>query len=327
MFPAFSGRRLMALLLVVVAAAIFAIPATAQTTGGVKGRVTDDKGQGMRDCKVTIEFLDMAVTPRETKTDAKGEFVQIGLTPGQYRVLASKGDMSQAFQVRVKLGDPVDVRFRLAPGVTAGPSKEDTAKSAAVQATFKEAVTLMQSSDYDGAIAKFKEAAGLLPTCYECYTNLGQAHIQKKQYDEAEAAFKKALEIKPDHAAAYDGLTTVYNAQKKFDEAQQASQKAIELAQASAAPGAAPGTGNVNALYNQGVIAWNANKPEEAKAKFEEALKIDPNHADSHYQLGMTLVNLGKLAEAGAEFQAYLKLAPTGQYAAQAQALVKQLIK
>jgi tetratricopeptide (TPR) repeat protein len=325
MFPVFSVRRLMVLLSIVFAAAVLASPAVAQTTGGVKGRVTDEKGQGIQDCKIIIEFKEMAVAPKETKTDRKGEFVQIGLQPGQYRVSAQKGDLGQTFDLKVKLGDPTDVRFRLQPGMKAAPNKEELAKNAAVQGAFNEGVTAMGANDLDTAIAKFKEAGGLLPSCYECFSNLGQAHLQKKEYAEAEAAFNKAIEIKPDYAPPYNGLTTVYNAQKKFDEAQKASQKAIELAATASGPGG--GGGNVNALYNQGVIAWNANKPEEAKAKFEEALKLDPNHADSHYQLGMTLLNMGKMTEAGAEFQAYLKLAPTGQYAAQAQAMVKQLIK
>jgi len=116
----------------------------------------------------------------------------------------------------------------------------------------------------------------------------------------------------------------VYNAQKRFEDAQAASQKAADLA-ASAGP--AGGGGSVEALYNKGVIAWNAGKAEEAKASFEEALKLNPNHPESHYQLGMCYVNLGKLAEAGAEFETYVKLAPEGQYAAQAKALAAQLPK
>ena len=70
-----------------------------------------------------------------------------------------------------------------------------------------------------------------------------------------------------------------------------------------------------------------AGKAEDAKKSFEDALKIDPKHANSHYQLGMCLINLGKMPEAVAEFEAYLQVAPDGQYAAQAKALVTQLKK
>ena len=80
-------------------------------------------------------------------------------------------------------------------------------------------------------------------------------------------------------------------------------------------------------VYNQGIILWNQGKIAEAKAKFEEALKADPNHADAHYQLGMALLNEGKLPDAVGAFEKYLSLAPTGQFAAQAKAMVAQLKK
>ena len=63
------------------------------------------------------------------------------------------------------------------------------------------------------------------------------------------------------------------------------------------------------------MILWNAGKIPEAKAQFEEAVKLDPNMADAQYWLGMALVNGGDTAGAKPKFEAYLKLAPTGQYA------------
>jgi tetratricopeptide (TPR) repeat protein len=60
---------------------------------------------------------------------------------------------------------------------------------------------------------------------------------------------------------------------------------------------------------------------------FEEAIKMDPKHANSHYQLAMCLINLGKLPEAVAAFEAYLQFAPDGQYAAQVKAMLSQLKK
>ncbi len=59
--------------------------------------------------------------------------------------------------------------------------------------------------------------------------------------------------------------------------------------------------------------------------KFEEAVKADPNHADSRFQLGMALLNEGKIPEAVASFDEYMKMAPSGQFAAQAKAMLAQL--
>jgi Flp pilus assembly protein TadD len=324
-----SCRRLLMFVVALAVAALIASPAFAQTTGMVKGKVLDEKRQPVEGAKVTITSKDQGVNRSFTVTTKKnGEFAQVGIPPGTYSVTAEKEKVgAQSFDVRVRLGDPTEVNFLLAAGSSVA-SKELQQKAAQVQALFDAGVAASKANDYDTAIGKFTEAIGLLPNCYDCYYNIGQANSQKKDFPKAEEAFKKAIELKADYADAYNGLATIYNAQKKFDDAAAASQKAAELAAAAPAGGAAGGGGgNVNALYNQGVIAWNAGKAEDAKAKFEEALKSDPNHAASHYQLGMCLVNLGKLADAGAEFDTYLKLAPDGEFAAQAKAIIASLPK
>ena len=324
MLPAISGRRALLVALAVFVAFCVAQPGSAQSTGMLKGKIVDGKGEPVVGAKVNIVDTGNGVT-KTTKSDKKGEYFQVGLAPSSYKVTAEKEGLgAQTFTVKVKLGDPTECNFQIVAGQS-GPTKEDKAKADNVRKLFDEGVAASRANDHDGAIAKFNEALVILPSCYDCYYNIGFAQMQKKDFDQAEGSFKKALEIKADYIEAYNGLATVYNAQKKFDLAQQASQKAADLA--AAAPAAAGGTAGVDALYNQGVIAWNGGKADEAKAKFEEALKINPNHADSHYQLGMCLLNLGKMAEAVPEFEAYVKLAPDGQYAATAKAMVAQLKK
>jgi tetratricopeptide (TPR) repeat protein len=323
MLPVFSGRRALVLACAVLVTVALVSPASAQT-GMIKGRIVDAKGLPVEAANVTIEFKDGIARTYKVKSNKKGEYTQIGLAPGNYKVTAEKEKVGiQAFEVRVRLGDPIDVNFKLAPG-NAGPSKEDIAKSAAVKKAFDEGVALSRSGDNDGALAKFNEAIAVMPTCFDCYYNLGYAQSQKKDWPKAEEAFKKAIDLKPDYIEAYNGLAQVFNAQKKFEEAQTASQKAAELAMAG---GAAGGAGGVDALYNVGVTAWNAGKADEAKKAFEEALKLDPKHANSHYQLAMCYINLGKMPEAIASFEAYLANAPDGQYAAQVKAMLTQLKK
>jgi tetratricopeptide (TPR) repeat protein len=301
-----------------------AAPALAQT-GMVKGAVKDDKGQPIEGARITIESAEGVNRRQETKTNKKGEFVQIGLQPGAYKVTAEKeGIGSQSYDTRVRLGSPTEVNFVLAPGKS-GMTKEDAAKSAELRKTFEEGVAASKAGNLDDAIAKFQHGTEIVPTCADCYYNMGYAYSQKKDYEKAEGAYKKAIEIKPQYAEAYNGLANVYNAQKKFEDAAAASAKANELGGSGAAGGA--GGGNANALYNQGVILWNAGKIPEAKKQFEAAIAADPNHAESHYQLGMALVNEGKLTDAVLEFETYLKLAPEGTNAATAKALIAQLKK
>jgi tetratricopeptide (TPR) repeat protein len=323
MFRLISGRNL--LVLGLMACAVFLLaPAVQAQTGAVQGKVTDTAGKPLEKAAVVIEFTDGINRKYEVKTNKRGEFIQIGLAPGNYKITASfegLGEMSQP--IRVRLGDPMKLEFKL--GASAGMTKEDAAKAATLKAVFEEGVALSKDGKYDEAIAKFTDASGMVPGCYDCFYNIGFNHSQKKEYDLAEAAFLKAIEMKANYVEAYNGLATVYNAQKKFDKALEASEKAAALAGA-AGPGAGSG-GGVDAEYNQGVIAWNAGKIPEAAEHFQKVIFIKPDHADAHYQLGMAFVNQNKLAEAVPMFEKYLQLAPDGQFAATAKGVLSSIKK
>src|SRR5674536_54757 len=63
-------------------------PATAQSTGMVKGKVFDGKGQPIEAAKVTIEFKDGISRVYTVKSNKKGEYTQIGLPPGNYKAVS-----------------------------------------------------------------------------------------------------------------------------------------------------------------------------------------------------------------------------------------------
>src|SRR3954469_9830475 len=312
---------------VVACAALFAlslaVPAAAQSTGMVRGSVKDAAGKPVEGAKVSID-ADANNRHFETKSDKKGEFVQIGLPPGAYKVSAEKdklGAPPQPIQVRIGSGAPITIVIGAGGG---GATPEVAAENAELKKTFEEGVAGSRSGNHDGAIAAFTKAAELNANCYDCYYNIAFSESQKKDYDKAEAAYKKAIELKADYAEAYSGLANIYNATRKFDEAAAASAKATELS--GAAPGALAG-GNADAMFNQGVILWNGGKIAEAKKQFEATIAAKPDHAEAHYQLGMALVNEGNLAGAGAEFEKYVQLAPNGPNAATAKGILATIKK
>ncbi|MCX6552267.1 MAG: tetratricopeptide repeat protein [Acidobacteria bacterium] len=322
-----SGRRLLVLVALAFAAVMLATPSYAQT-GAVQGTVVDGAGKPLEKALVLIEYTDGINRKYEVKTNKKGEFIQIGLQPGNYKVTASFEALgNQTFPVRIRLGEPMKVNFMLGGGTAGkgGMSKEDAAKAVALKKVFDDGVAASKAGDFDGAIAKFTEASTLVPGCFDCFYNIGYNYTQKKDLDQAEAAFLKAIELKPTYVDAYNGLATVYNSQKKFDKAQEASQKAAELA-STAGPGGGS-TGGVDAEYNQGVIDWNAGKIPEAAEHFQKVIFMKPDHADAHYQMGMAYVNQGKLAEAVPMFEKYLELAPDGPFAATAKGILSSIKK
>jgi tetratricopeptide (TPR) repeat protein len=316
-------RRILAIGTLALGLALVAAPASAQS-GQVKGKVVDAKGQPVDGAKVTIANVETSGRKLETKTNKKGEYIQIGLAPGRYTITVEKGDLKDTKDVQIHL-DMAELNFTLAPG-QGSMSKEDQAKmqakNAAIQKAFGEGVELSNQNKNEEAIAKFQEVLASVPKCAECYANIATIQARMKDYEKAEASFKQAIEARPDFAEAYSGLATVYNAEKKFDLAAEAGKKSAEL---SGAAGGATGGASASTVFNQGVILWNAGKIPEAKAQFEQAVKIDPNMAEAHYWLGMATVNEGKTAEAKPHFEAYLKLAPTGQYAETAKSILASI--
>ncbi|HEY7283948.1 MAG TPA: tetratricopeptide repeat protein [Vicinamibacterales bacterium] len=318
--------RLLCLAGAALFALVVALPAAAQSTGIVKGVVKDTSGQPVDGATVKIDMSEGVNRHFETKSNKKGEFVQIGLPPGRYNVTAEKDKMSSPpSMAAVSVGRPADVVVVIGAGGGGPNAKEIAAKNAELKKVFDEGIAASKANDHDGAITAFSKAAEINPNCSDCQYNLAFSYAQKKDYDKAEAAYKKAIELKPEYAEAYNGLATIYNAQRKFDLAAEASKKGMEVGGAGAA--GAAGGGNADAMYNQGVILWNAGKIADAKKQFEAAVAANPNHAEAHYQLGMALVNEGNLNGAAEQFDTYLKLSPSGPNAATAKGILSTIKK
>src|SRR5918995_93533 len=230
---------------------LLATPARAQT-GGLRGKVTDAQGKPVEGATVLIESKGVS-RKLTVKTNKKGEFIQIGLYPGEYKVTADKeGKVAVADNFRVGLGDPAVLDLQLSAGA-AGQAAEQQKRMAELQAAFDAGVAARQAQNWDEAVAGFEKAAAFAPNCHDCYYNIGYAHFQKKDYANSEIAYKKATEIKPDYAEAWNALANVYNLQKKLDEALAASNKAAELSQAAGTAGAGgaagAAAGGAGALY------------------------------------------------------------------------------
>ena len=159
-------RRTLAIGTLALSLALVAVPASAQS-GQVKGKVVDAKGQPIEGAKVTIANVETSGRKLETKTNKKGEYIQIGLQPGHYTITVEKGDLKDTKDVQIHL-DMAQLDFTLAPGQGTA-SKEDQAKAqaknAAIQKAFGEGVELSNQNKNDEAIAKFQEVIASVPKC------------------------------------------------------------------------------------------------------------------------------------------------------------------
>ena len=313
--------RVCALVALAFALVAYTVPAAAQSAT-LKGKVTGPDGKPLEGAVVVIEHVGTA-RKNNSKTDRRGEYVQVGLSPGDYKVTVTHGDLTQSQNTRLG-AELKELHFELKPGAAGAaagkPSAEEAKKHAErierVKTTFKEAADATNDGRYDEAIAKFNAVLVDIPNCTDCLNNLGTVYTRQKDWVKAEESFKKSLAIDsgPKAIDAYNGLANAYNLQGKTKEAQEMLAEATKLATAGGAGG-----GSATALYNAGIMAWNGNDFAKANELFSQAVKTDPNHAESHFMLGRVLINLGKLGEAATEFETYLKLAPSGPNAKEAQ--------
>ena len=180
----------------------------------------------------------------------------------------------------------------------------------AIRKMFDDGVALSTAGKNEEAIAKFNEAAAAVPKCAECYANIATIYMRMKDYEKAEAVLQAGDRSQ---AGLRRGVQRPRDRLQRGEEVRSGrrGERAGDEADGRRRRGGWRGGASASATFNQGVILWNAGKIPEAKAQFEQAVKLDPNMAEAHYWLGMALVNAGNtrggqaalrdLLEAGAD--------------------------
>jgi tetratricopeptide (TPR) repeat protein len=300
----------------VVCLALVSTAASAQS-GSARGKVVDEKGQGVPEAKVLIEFAGGVTRKFETKSNKKGEFIQVGMAPGPYKFTATKDGFQGTFvETRVSLGDATQIPdLVLKAAGSAGAGGGGASAADVLRAEFKQALDLTQAGKLDEAEAAYKGIAAKDPTIPEVYQNLGYVYSQKKDWANAEAALSRALELKPGSSELSSALAKVYQDSGQPDKA---------MAVMSKAAGENPA--DARAQFNMGIFHLNAGKSEEAICAFHEAIQADPSIADAYYHMGTLMVGQNKIPEAVAFLQQFLCASPTNsQNVTTAQGLLKAL--
>ena len=305
-------RALVAVLFLLGLGLLAVQPAVAQT-GSARGRVFDDKGQPVVDAKVLIEFQGGITRKFETKTNKKGEFMQVGMQPGPYRFTVTKeGFAPGVSEIRIPLGDATELEpFKLAPATVAAGD------SGALKQKFSEAVQLQSAGKLDEAAVLYKAILETSPDVPEVHQNLGSIYSQKKDFPAAEAEYSKALELRPGSADIAAALAGVYREAGQPDKAMALMTKA-----------AGDNPNDAKAQYNKGIYLLNANQSEDAIKAFEAAVAADPAMAEAYFRLGTLMVGQNKIPEAITNLEKYISLSPAdAQNVAVAQGLLKAIKK
>ena len=200
--------------------------------------------------------------------------------------------------------DSFENALRLDPGL---PSSL-TGKSWVDQwrfAPFNAALALMNTQQYDKAIAAFNEilkdksARFLSKDVWRVYDGLGWASYWKGDYGKAENSFKESIRQLPKNADSLKGLGFTYFALKQFDAAIR------ELGQSLAQYGAQADV--------QTMIGWSYyHKKDYGKAleAFEKGLKIHPYWTDAFAGMGFSQHQREEKEKALSSFRSVIWLLP-----------------
>lgn len=130
---------------------------------------------------------------------------------------------------------------------------------------------------------------------------LGRLDYDAQQYDQAILNFKRSIGLAPAMVRAYNNLGLCYYALNQNAQAIDNYKKAIDLDRSAAHPSAWP-------YLNLGIVLELMNRPEEAEVNLREAIRLEPQLAQAHFQLGNTLEHMGKQDAAVLEFREAARL-------------------
>jgi len=332
-----------------LAAMAIAVSAVAQT-GGLTGKCLGEDGKPLVGYTVQVDRVEMKWS-QHTKTNKKGEYVYIGLSPATYKVTLISPTGQQVFNVtqHVGIGDPTEVNFDMAKerantmkenpeaAKKVEEAQKDQKQFTGLKGTFDQAAALFQAKQYAESAAMFEKA---LPLAKDknvpvVLSQMAQAYAKAADVDQNRDArlqdqqkaietYQKAMAISPNDAGLHNNLGSLYANMGKVDDAKAEFQKAADLDPTHAG----------NYYYNLGVVMVNQGKMDDAAVALKKATDIDPNNANAFYWYGMALLGKAGTKPDGTvdvvpgtieAFQSYLKLDPNGQWAQAAQASIDQL--
>ncbi len=291
-------------------------PAFAQASGTVKGVCKDAQGNPVADGVVIWANQDNG-QKYTLKTNKKGEYFSLGLTPGKYNVMLYKSaddqkagkEMDHVNGFVVKL-DENSVDFDVKK------EQEDAAKGKGVSAE-----QLKQMQEQQAKVEKEKSTVGKLNDKLNAARTAAEAN--PPDYDTAIAALTEATQMDATRDLIWFKLGDYYRLsatkqtdpaekQKRLDSAVESYQKAVDLKKGTPDKDAAKQAQNLAAYYNNLADAYyRAKKIDDAVKTYELAAQTDPpSAAQAYFNIGAVLTNSGKPDEANAAFDKCLAADP-----------------
>lgn len=268
----------------------------AQAFGRVVLVIVDEAGEPIQGVQVTVTSKEITNFKEVRKTNKKGK-VSFGITDATrtYDFLVEKeGYPPMERPVKPKVKDTTNMQITFAKTV-AGQQDGNSAPADApkiftpAERTFNEGVELLQASDFDGAKGKFVEALEKNPNMSLAHSALAGVYLQEENYEQALASVDQFLVAEPESSR---GIRFRYEALKGLGRAEEADEMLKKLKKLD------KGGDTAKMIFNEGVAASKVGDFTNAKARFREALDLDPTIIQAVGALAIIHFNEGEFAEA-----------------------------
>jgi Tfp pilus assembly protein PilF len=294
-----TRQRTMAWLLVL----IWIIPglAFAQEKGRLVGKVVDPAGKPIPGVVVTATSPQIPSFREVRTTDKKGAFtIDFDRVDVTYHYRFDKaGYQSVEAQQQWHLEGTQQYEWKMSPGTTpaAGGLPPVSTSEPAILA-FNGGITALKAKDYATAEAKFKEAVDNDPKLAQGWAALSAVQVETGHNKEAAEAAEKAMAL-GDRSEAV--LMSRWQAYRNLKDEPKAAEALKDL------EGVGRRVEEARKTHNEAVALVKAGDNAGAFAKFQEALKIDPNLQASLLGLATAGLKIGRNAEAATAAEAVLK--------------------
>ncbi|HZQ25026.1 MAG TPA: tetratricopeptide repeat protein [Terriglobales bacterium] len=317
--------------LLALVASLSIVPAFGQAAGSVKGVCKDQQGSPIANANVEWFSTDTG-RKYQLKTNNKGEYFSLGISPGKYTVTLSKDgkEIYHFNNVTVTLDETTldfDLKKEFANAAAGKGANSEQIKQAQEQQAKvqKENLTIkalnehlaqsneaIQAGNYDQAVTILAEATQMDPSRDLLWFKLGDANRlaankqtdpaeKQKRYDEAIQDYQKAIQLKGGQAG------TAAPAQAPPAQGQAApAQGQPAPAQGQTAPGQSAGAVDpknaqtLGAYYNNlAEVYAKSGKVDDAVKSYQQAAQLNPSGAAQYtFNEGAVLTNAGKVDDA-----------------------------
>lgn len=180
----------------------------------------------------------------------------------------------------------------------------------------------LDAGQLDKAIEHFRKSLRFDPKNADTHCNLGTALYKSGRISEAVDEYFLAVRFNPQYATAHYNLAVALQklgrrqeAQAEYDQATYIDPRLKEFSEPLAKPNAGspgkPGDEQTpSEHFDKGIAYVREDKIPEAKAEFQQVIRLDPNHAEAHCNLGTAYNTENNWDEAIQELNIALKLKP-----------------